>query len=127
MEDPFSEQRKTRSAVCLSFDQFEFGHMTFSHAVIDPPGETGSHRIFVFLDASSKGLKFGKFAAFHLGQPGIEMLSRPRAQHLGKLLHQIIGQINFWVALTELDQRLLLLDAQFWRRDEVRGRQLAVR
>jgi len=80
-----------------------------------PPGKTSSHRIFVFLNSRGKGLEFGKVAVFYLGQPGIEGLSRAAAQHLGKLLNQVIGQIDFQVDLTELDERLLLLDTQLFR------------
>jgi len=36
-------------------------------------------------------------------------------QHLDKLLNQLIGQIDFWVDLTELDECLLLLNTQFLR------------
>ena len=64
---------------------------------------------------SRKRLEFRKVTAFHLGKPGIEVFSGAGAQHLGKLLHQVIGQINFWVDLTELAKLLLLLDTQFLR------------
>jgi hypothetical protein len=50
-----------------------------------------------------------------LVKPGIEELSCACAQHLDKLLNQVIGQIDFWVDLTELDQRFLLLSTQFFR------------
>jgi len=33
---------KARSAISLPFDQFELGHVSLNHAVIDPPGETSS-------------------------------------------------------------------------------------
>ncbi|SRR6266487_3629298 len=115
MKHPFAQQRKACPAIPLSFDQFELGHVAFDYAIVDPPGETSSHRIFVFLDPSSKGLEFGKLAAFYLVQPGIEALSSACAQHVGKLLNKIIGQIDFCVDLTELDQCLLILDTQFFR------------
>jgi len=38
MEDPLAEQRKVRLPIALSFDQFELGHLSFHHSVIDPPG-----------------------------------------------------------------------------------------
>src|SRR6266567_3542091 len=52
MKYPLAEQRKARPTIPLSFDQFQLGHMSLHHTIIDPPGETGSHRVFVFLDAS---------------------------------------------------------------------------
>src|SRR5713226_260012 len=70
MKNPFAQEGKFGSAIALPFDQFQLGHMSFNHAVIDPPGETSSHGIFVFLYPSSKGLEFRKLAAFHLGKPG---------------------------------------------------------
>src|SRR5713226_2498932 len=101
MKYSLAEQRKASLAIPLSFDQFQLRHVTLDHAVIDPPGETSSHGIFVFLHSSSKGLEFGKVAAFHLGQPGIEVLSCACAQHLGKLLNQLISQIDFRADQTE--------------------------
>ena len=38
MKHPFTQQRKASLAIALSFDQFELGHLTFHHAVVDPPG-----------------------------------------------------------------------------------------
>ena len=110
-----AEQRKACLTIPLSFDQFQLGHLSLDHPVIDPPGETSSHGLFVFLDPSSKGLEFGKLTALHLLKPAIKALSAAGAQHVGKLLHQVIGPIDFWVDLAELDQGLLLLDTQFFR------------
>jgi hypothetical protein len=115
MKDPFSQQWKACLAISLSFNQFELGHVALDHAVADPPGESGSHRVFVFLDPSSKGLEFGKVAAFYLGQPGIKLLSRAGAHHPRKLLDQIIGQIDLRGDLTKPGQHFLLLDTDFFR------------
>jgi hypothetical protein len=52
------------------------------------------------------------------------MLSRACAQHLGKLLNQIIDPIDFRVDLTKLDQYLLFLDAQFFRAMKKQERRL---
>jgi hypothetical protein len=43
------------------------------------------------------------------------VLSRASAQHLGKLLNQVIGQTDLQVKLTKLGQRFLLLDTEFFR------------
>ncbi len=115
MKNPLAEERKASLAIALSFDQFQLGHMSFYHPVIDPPGEASSHGIFVFLHSSGKGLEFGEFAPLYLGEPGIEVLSGAGTQHLSKLLNQIIGSVDFWVDLTELVKRLLLLGIQFFR------------
>ena len=55
VKHPFTQERKARSAISLPFDQFQLGHVSLNHAVIDPPGEASSHRVFVFLDASCRG------------------------------------------------------------------------
>ena len=110
-----AEQRKACSAISLSFDQFQLGHVSLDHAIIDPPGEASSHRVLVLLYSRSKRLEFGKFAAFHLIKPAIKGLCSAGAQHLGKVLNQIIGPIDLWVDLTEFGQCLLLLDTQFFR------------
>jgi hypothetical protein len=74
MEHALAQEWKARPAIALSFDQFQLGHVSLHHAVIDPPGETSSHRVFVFLNPSRKGLEFGNLAAFDLVEPGIEAL-----------------------------------------------------
>ena len=94
MQHPLAEQRKASLPIALSFDQLQLGHMAFHHAVIDPPGEPCSHRLFVFLDSCSKGLEFGKLAALDLSQPAIEAIPSPILEHLDELLQQIIGQIH---------------------------------
>lgn len=76
MEHALTEQGKACFSVSLPFDEFQLVHMAFDHAVIDPPGETGSHCLFVFLDSSGKRPEFGDLAAGYLGQPGIEVFSR---------------------------------------------------
>ena len=88
---------------------------TRDHPIVDPASETSSHGLFVFLDSSGKGLEFRKVAICYLVKPGIEVLSSTGAQHLGKLLNQVIGQIDLWVKLTKLGQRFLLFGAQFFR------------
>ena len=115
MKDAFAQERKACPTIPLSFDQFQLRHVSLHHAITDPPGETSSHGIFVFLYASRKGLQFGQLAAFHLIQPAIKVLSGAGAQHVGKLLNQVIGPIDFWVDLTEFGHCLLLFDTQFFR------------
>jgi len=64
MKHPLAEQREACPAVPLSFNQFQLGHLSLNHTIIEPPGETSSHGVFVFLNPRSKGLEFGKFAVF---------------------------------------------------------------
>ena len=85
MKDAFAEERKARPAIALSFDQFQFRHLSLDHAVVDPPGETSSDCVFVFLDASGKGLQFGKLAACYFVQPSIELLCGACAQSHGQI------------------------------------------
>ncbi len=115
MKNPLSQERKSCSPIALPFDELQLSHMPFDRSITPLPGETISHGVFVFLDASGKGLEFGKLAAFHLGQPGIEEFSRPCAQHSRKLLNQVISQIDFRMDLTECDECLLLLGTEFFR------------
>ena len=67
MKHPLAEQREACPTIPLSFNQFELGHMALNHTIINPPGETSSHGVFVFLYSSGKRLEFGKVAALHLG------------------------------------------------------------
>src|SRR6266536_5230871 len=75
VKDPFSEKGKSCSAITLSFDQFQLCHVPFNHAIVDPPGETSPHSVFVFFYPRGKRLQFGKVAALHLGEPSIQVLS----------------------------------------------------
>jgi hypothetical protein len=59
------------------------------------------HQVRPFLTASlsfsipaAKDWSGGELAVCYLVKPGIEVLSRASAQHLGKLLNQVIGQID---------------------------------
>lgn len=54
VEYPLPEQGKTSSAITLSFNEFELGHMAFNHSIVDRKGKASPHRFFVLLDASSK-------------------------------------------------------------------------
>src|SRR5260370_16055937 len=69
MKQPLTQERKTGPPIPLSFDQFQLRHMTLDHSIVDPPGETSSHCVFVFLDPSSIRLEFWKIAAVHLCKP----------------------------------------------------------
>ncbi len=66
MKDTLAEQGKPCTTISLSFDEFELGHVAFDHAVIDPPGEPSSHRLFVFLNSCGKGLEFREVTLVHL-------------------------------------------------------------
>jgi hypothetical protein len=50
MQHSLAQEWKARPAIALSFDQFEFGHVALDHAITDPPSETGSYCVFVFLN-----------------------------------------------------------------------------
>jgi hypothetical protein len=69
----------------------------------------------VLLDPHRKRLEFWKVTTRYLSQPGIKVSSRAAAQHLRKLLDQLIGVIDFWMELAELAQRLLLLTPEVFR------------
>jgi hypothetical protein len=55
----------------------------------------------------SEGLQTNKRARIHCQKPGIKVLSRPRAHHLNKLLHEEIGLVNLWIKLSQLAHGLL--------------------
>lgn len=58
-------------AIHLALNKLHFGHMRFDHVVIDQPGQTSLHRIFVFFYSRSKGLKFWKSTLSTPGQLSI--------------------------------------------------------
>ena len=115
MEHTRAVQREACPPVHLPFNELQLGHMPFHHAVSDPPAEPGSHRLFVFLDSCDKGLGFWDSPLVHLGEPTIEALSQALPEHLGELLDQVIGQIDFGMELAKHEQGLLLFSTPFFR------------
>ena len=101
VKDPLAQQRKASSSISLPFAQFELRDVAFHHPVIDGPDQAISHRLLVFLDPCGKGLQLGKFAAVHLSEPAIELLSSTGSQHLSELLNQVLGQIHFGMDLAQ--------------------------
>src|SRR5215471_7873021 len=97
MKDTFTQERKARSAIALSFDEFHFRHVALNAAVINPPAEAIPDGILVFLDSCSKGLEFGNPALVDLLKPVVEFLASTCPNHMSKLLNKIIGSIKLCV------------------------------
>ena len=56
--------------------------------------------------------------------PSVELFAGARAQHLGKLLNEVVGQIDFWMKLPKRDERFLFICLQFSRPTEEEERRL---
>jgi len=63
----------------------------------------------------SEGLQTNKRARIHCQKPGVKVLSRPRAHHLNKLLHEEIGLVNLWIKLSQLAHGLLFFRFEILR------------
>ncbi|GCE08943.1 hypothetical protein KDAU_62720 [Dictyobacter aurantiacus] len=66
-----TKKGKTNSPIHLTLDQLQFRHLAFHLTIVDRPGETDSHRLFAFLDPTSKSLQLLQSALYNLFQPNI--------------------------------------------------------
>jgi hypothetical protein len=57
MEHSLAKQSKTGFSVHLSFNEFQFGHLSLDLTVVDWPSEASFHGSLVFLHPSRKCLK----------------------------------------------------------------------
>src|SRR3984893_18401974 len=80
-----------------------------------------------FSTPAAKDWSGGELAVCYLVKPGIEELSGASAQHLDKLLNQIIGSIDFRVDLTKLARASLVPRRVIFQGDGETGRKLVVK
>ena len=66
VKHPDSQQRKTRTAISLSFDEFELGYMAFDHSIVDPEAQARLNGLLVLLYSRSKALQFRNATLHHL-------------------------------------------------------------
>jgi len=56
--------------------------------------------------------------------PSVEPFACARAQHLGKLLNEVVSQIDFWMKVPKHDERFLFICLQFFRPTKEEERRL---
>src|SRR5262249_16211770 len=78
-------------------------------------GEPRHHSGLISFNTQNKALQFADLADSCFLKPGIELLSCPCAQHLCKLLDQVIGEIHFCMALAKLEKGFLFFFIQIFR------------
>jgi len=83
--------------------------------------KTCDDRRFVSFNTHNKALEFADLAGSDWLKPSVELFACARAQHLGKLLNEVVGQIDFWMKLPKRDERFLFICLQFAETDEGRG------
>ena len=91
----------------------------FDDSIVLRKGQPGYRCCFVPFNTQYKALEFADLAGSDLLEPGVELFSCASAQHLGKLLNEVVSQLYFWMALAKLTNGLLLLWIQlFWSGEE---------
>jgi hypothetical protein len=116
VKDPLAQQIEACSAIPLPFDEFESGDLSLSLALAPDQGQSRQHCSLILIDPSYKGMQMGEREALNRLQPAIKLLFPfSLTQHVGKLLHHLIGQIYFGIQVAKLDESLLLLLRQLFR------------
>src|SRR3954447_7335368 len=115
MKDALTKQRKFRSAVPHPFDEFQFIHFTFHQTIILRQSESCNDCWLIPFDTQDKALQFADLADSDFFKPSVELLSGTHVQHLSKLLNEVVGQIDFWMKVSEHDQCFLFTRLSFLR------------
>jgi hypothetical protein len=115
MKKALAEQRDPCLSIPHPFDQFQLVDMTLNQSIVLGEGQPCHHCGLVSLNTGSKPLQFTNLARFDLLKPGVQPFSGACPQHLGKLLNQVVGQLNLWVKVSEGDERLLFIGIQVFR------------
>ena len=89
--------------------------MTFNQSIVLGEGQSSHHCGLVSLNTGSKPLQFTNLACSGPFKPSVQPFSSTCTQHLGKLLNQVVGQLNLWIELSEGDERLLFIGLQVFR------------
>jgi hypothetical protein len=101
--------------------EFELIDFSFNQSVVLGKRKTCYDRRFVSFNTHNKALSFADLAGSDLLKPSVELFACAHAQHLGKLLNEVVGQIDFWMKLPKRDERFLFIGLQFAETDEGRG------
>jgi len=123
IEDALTEEREARSPIAHAFNELEFVNFSRDNTIIAGWQHQASFDgIFVSFNPLHKTLQFRYLAGESLSEPVIKVFSLASAQHLSKLLNEIVGQVHFRMTLTKLTNRFLLLCVQlFWSGEEEEG------
>jgi hypothetical protein len=109
MEKALAEQRDACSSIPHPFDQLQFVDVALNQSVVLGEGQSCRHCSLVSLNTGSKPLQFTNLARSGLLKPSVQPFSGTRAQHLGKLLNEVVSQLNLWIELSEGDERFLFI------------------
>jgi hypothetical protein len=109
MEDALTKQRKFRSAVPHTFDEFQFIHFSFDQTIILRESEPCNNGWLIPFNTHGKALQFMNLADFCFLKPSVELVSPTCVQHLGKLLNEVVGEIDFWMKLSKRYERFLVI------------------
>src|SRR5690242_15587594 len=112
MKHALAQQGESCSAIAHTLDQFQFVDLSLNESVAFDPRQARLHCRFLAFNAQHETEEGADLAAPDLLSPGIELLASPRAQHLDKLLDQVIGRIDLWMKLSEQSKCVLFLCVQ---------------
>src|SRR6266849_1117688 len=115
MEHALAQERKSCPAIAHTLDQFPLVDISLNDPIALGSRQACLHRRFIAFDSRDETLEFGDLASYSFGQPGIKIFPCACAQHLGKLLNEIIRQVQFWMALAELENGPSFLVIQVFR------------
>ena len=123
VEYALAQQRKACSAITHALYQFQLGDLSFDDSIALWQSQARFHCRFISFDPQNKAVEAANVAGSDFLQPGVELASCARAQYLGELLHEIIGEINLRVQIPQRGERFLLIQSQvFGPTKEEKGR-----
>ena len=112
MQDALAKQGESCPAIAHTLDQLQLVDFTLDDPIAFGPRQARLHCRFLAFNAQHETEEGADLAAPDLLSPGIELLASPRAQHLDKLLDQVIGRIDLWMKLSEQSKCVLFLCVQ---------------
>src|SRR5712692_5571357 len=112
MEHTLTEEGKFSPAIAHAFNQLQFVDFPLNQFIVLGKREACHHSGFVSFNTQNKALEFADLAGSDFLKPGVKLFAAASAQHLCKLLNEVVGQVCFWLALAKLANRLLLLRLQ---------------
>jgi hypothetical protein len=83
---------------------FQFVDVSFDHSFVLRKCQSCDHCSFASLNPRDKTLQFANLAGSDFFEPVVKLFSCPDAQHAGKLLNEVVGQVDLWMKVSECEQ-----------------------
>jgi hypothetical protein len=96
-----AQKRKSSPTIHHPFDELNPGDLAFRLSIVVRECESSQDSRFVSLDSVGKTVEFWNRTSTYLCQPTLKLLASSLADHLQKLLHQLVDGLDRFTCLTE--------------------------